>query len=469
MKRRSWLSSAFVLLAVVLVVTPAVALDERDRLFLVGERAVEDGLNALAARVLERFVSDNPTDPRVPTATLLLGRAWLGVGLHERALEAFRKVQTMSPPPGRPLEAKLWEGEALFRLKRFPDARIAFEEVAQSQTAAALVADATYGLAWIDLESRRPESAVKRFRDMLVAVPDHPLAPTATVTLARTLIDLKRYADAVTLLLDFAAKYPSHPLRPDAQYLLALARIRSGDTTTGVAELREFIDANPKHDLTPSARQLVGATVARSATRPQLQTTYQTLLNASPATPEGLYEAATIAGKLGQTREQETAWRRLRKEFPDHPLSRRSALDLANVAFKRKEWKEASTLARAAAPSDDDAVRAEAWLLAGEADLKQKRFADAVKAFGGAQDIDGVDASVRYRALAGLGLAHEELQHWRPALSAYEEVAGKSPDSTLRSWAQDRAKAVKARLTNPPSGKAGDAKPGNAAKPKSKS
>jgi TolA-binding protein len=468
MKRRSWLSSAFVVFLTFVAVTSVAALEERDRLFLVGERAIADGLSALGARVLERFVADYPADPRVPAATLLLGRAWLGVGLNERALEAFRKAQTMSPPPGRPMEARLWEGEALFRLKRYAEARTAFEDVVQGAAGSPLAPDAAYGLAWIDLESRRPESAVKRFREMLVAAPDHPLAPTATVTLARTLIDLKRYADAVTLLLDFGTKYPTHTLRPDAQYLLGLARIRSGDTQTGVAELREFIDANPKHDLTPSARQLVGATVARVGTRAELQASYQTLISASPPTPEGLYEAAMIAGKLGQTRDQEATWRRLRKEFPDHAMTRRAALDLANAAFKRKEWKDASALARAAASSDEAAVRAEAWLLAGEADLKQKRYADAVKAFGGVQDVDGVDASVRYRALAGLGLAHEELQHWRPALSAYEDVAGKSPDAALRSWAQDRVKAVKARMAKSPNGKAGDAKPGNG-KPKGKS
>ena len=57
---------------------------------------------------------------------------------------------------------------------------------------------------------------------------------------------------------------------------------------------------------------------------------------------------------------------------------------------------------------------------------------------------------MRYRALAGLGLAHEEQQQWKQALSAYESVAGKSPDAGLRDWAQERAKSVKARLSKAP-------------------
>src|SRR2546423_13198064 len=98
MKRWAWLPSAFVLLVVTTMSTPVAALEEADRLYLVGDRAVADGLHAVAARVLERFVNDYPNDARVPNATLLLGRAWLGVGLHERALDVFRRAQKMSPP-----------------------------------------------------------------------------------------------------------------------------------------------------------------------------------------------------------------------------------------------------------------------------------------------------------------------------------------------------------------------------------
>ena len=119
--------------------------------------------------------------------------------------------------------------------------------------------------------------------------------------------------------------------------------------------------------------------------------------------------------------------------------------------------------ARAAAPSEDEVVRGEAWLLAGESDLKLNRHAEAVKAFERVRAIEGTEASVRYRALAGLGLAHEELQQWRPALTAYEAVAAKSPDAALRDWAQQRVKAVKAQLAKSP------AKPVNGAKPKGKS
>jgi hypothetical protein len=63
---------------------------------------------------------------------------------------------------------------------------------------------------------------------------------------------------------------------------------------------------------------------------------------------------------------------------------------------------------------------------------------------------------MRYRALAGSGLAHEEQRQYGPAAKFYEEVATKSPDKTLASWAKERLAAVNgaARSESAPTEKA---------------
>jgi TolA-binding protein len=454
MKRRARCITAVASLLLAMVLAPpAPALDEADRLWLVGERASADGLPALARRTLERFVERHPQDRRVSDALLLLGHARLTTGDAEAALEAFRRAQTFQPPPGRPLEPKFWEAEALFRLRRFAEASTAYDTVVRTDAASPLAPDALYGYAWTELELRRSEVAAKAFRDFLQTWPDHALAPSASLQLGRALTDLKRFKEAVPLLESFRAKYSTHKLAPDAQYLLGWARIQSGDPRGGLIDLRAFVEANPAHDQAPAARRLITETLARHGDRNEQQEIYKELMAQSPATPEGLYDAATIGGRLGRSRDQEAAWRKLRTEFPDHALGRRAALDLATAAFKRKEWKEAAAHAQAASKSDEETVRAEAWLLAGEAELKLKRFQAAEKAFQAAAAVKNTEAAVRFRALAGLGLAHEEQQEWKAALAAYEAVAGKSPDPTLRDWARERANAVKGRISNTPAEK----------------
>ncbi len=499
MKRRSAFIGTIVLLVLAtLAPSPALSLEEPERLWLVGEKAFADGLVPLARRVLERFVVQYPNDPRLPDAVLLLGKARLADGDAAGALDLFRRAQTLSPVPGRPLEARFWEGEALFRQKKFADARTVYDDVVRQNAASPLAPDALYGFAWSELELKRPEAAAEAFRQLLTAWPEGEIAPSATYYLARTLVELKRYSEALSLLQTFPTKYAGHKLAPDAQYLTGVARMGNGDATGGADELRAFVAANPNHALAANARRVIAdGTVARAldpasrggdttsrggdtasrggeaprgtegtratespsrpadtASRPtppadeRPEDAYKRLM--AENTAESLSEAATVAARLKRPRDEDAALKKLQASFPSHALGRRAALELANRAFKRKDWKEAATLATSAAKSDDTAIKSEAWLLAGESELKQRRPAPAAKAFEAATAVNDVDAGVRYRALAGLGLAREEQQEWRAALTAYETVASKCPDATLRDWAKQRAAAVRARVSETP-------------------
>src|SRR3989441_557223 len=378
---------------------PARALDEPERLRLVGERAFADGLYPLSRRVLERFVAEYPNDPHAGSALFLLGRARFALGDTESALEAFRRAQA-AISPAEALEAKFWEAETLFRLRRFTEARAAYDAVVKTDAAAPRAPEALYGLAWSDLELGRPETAIAELRELLARWPDHALVPSATLHLARTLAEQKRFGDALPLLEGFATKYPNHKQLPDAQYLLGWARVKSGDTKAGLADLRAFVAAAPNHELAPAARRMITETITRHGDRSELGAAYKTLMDETPPTPEGLYDAGSIAGRLARPSDQVAAWRRLRKEFPDHPLATRAALDLANAAFKRKDWKDAAAQAQAAAQSGDGGVRAEALLLAGEAEGKLGRYGAAAQAVQAGGGVKGVEGRGRARAAA---------------------------------------------------------------------
>src|SRR5213594_2372975 len=406
--------------------SPALALDEADRLWLVGERAFADGLHPIARRALDRFVVEYPNDTRIAPAMLLLGRSRLALGEPEKSLDAFRRLRAIATLPAQQLEGRFWEAESLYRLKQFAAARAAYDDVIGKDAASPLAPEALYGLGLCELELRRPEPAIKAFRDLLTSWPEHATAAPATFYQAQTLVDLKRYGEAVPLLKEFATKYPKSKLVPDAQYLLGSARLAAGERDAGVAELQAFAAAYPGHPQAAAARRKATESIAKS----------------------------------GKIKDQQTAWARLRKEHPNHPLAHQAAYDLAEAAFKRKEWGQAAGQAKAAAASDDDGLRARALLLGGESELKLSRFKEAAKSFEAVGGVKTLEPGDRYRALAGLGLAREQLGEIRAALAAYDAVASKSPDATLRNWARDRAAAVRSQPSQP-------AKPAGAGEKKS--
>jgi tetratricopeptide (TPR) repeat protein len=140
---------------------------------------------------------------------------------------------------------------------------------------------------------------------------------------------------------------------------------------------------------------------------------------------------------------------RLRKEFPNHVLSARASLELAQGAFARSAWKDASAFAQSASKSSEGAVRAEALVLLGESELRLKRYPTSYQAFQQAVEAPGQEPALRFRALAGIGLVMEEQKQWAQAAKYYDEVASKSPDTTLRNWAKERRSAMAAKLKQP--------------------
>ena len=424
----------------------AVAIDEADRLWMVGDRAFEDKLYAVARRALERFIDQYPADRRVPEATLLLGKARFSQKAFPGALAAFKQASGSSPAPGKPGEARFWEAESLFRMEKYTEARDTYNQVLTDTPASPFAPDALYGRAWCNRELKRRDQAIADFKKLLADYPEHATAGSATYYLALTLMDVKRPDDAVALLQAFPAKYPGHPMIPAARYTLAQAMLDSGRNKEGLAEMRAFIAAYPDHELAARARRQVAATVVRQGNKTDMAEEYKRLLAQSPATAESIYEAGVIASRLGRPRDAEAAWARVRKEFPEHALASRAALDLAQAAFGRNAFKDAASLAQAATKSSDDAVRAEGFSLLGESELRLKHHAAALQAFQSALAREGLDPALRFRALAGSGLALEEQQKWAQAAKYYDEVAAKSPDKTLRAWAKERRAAIAGKI-----------------------
>jgi len=419
--------------------------------YLVGEKAFEDRLYPLSRRMLERFLEKFPSDPRVGDATLLLGRTRLAQGAAEPALEAFKKVLAMTPVPGKPQEARFWEGEALYRLKRYTDARAAYARVIAAEPPSPWLPDALYGLGWTDLELKRRDAAVSDFRRLVKEFPDHPTAPSASIQLARALIDTKHPDEAVPLLEGFTKTYPDNRLAPEAAYYLARAKIAAGNTEEGVAALRAFARTYPNHELASAARRTSLESQLKSGKKKDVAEEYTALMDQKPATPEALYDAGVMAASLDRPKDMEAAWNRLRKEFPDHALTGRASLEQAQKVFAKNNFKDAAALGRAAAKSPEHAVRGEAMLIVGESELKLRRPAEALTAFQAAADAPGLEPALKYRALAGSGLACEEQKQWTQAAKFYDEVAASSPDKTLAGWAKTRRAAIAPNLK--PTGK----------------
>ena len=434
-----------------LTASPVAAISEADRLWLVGSQAFNDQLYGVARRTLSRFVLRHPKDPRVPVAVLLLAKTHLALGELERAVSSFRQAQRFPTRAGESGEAQFLEGKTLLQLRRYAQAQAAFEAVLR-EPASPLAPDALYGLGWAALHQNQLEPAVRAFRQLLSGWPAYPTAPAATYHLARALAELKRPAEVRTALAAYETIYPDSPWLADALYLRGWSQLTLGQLEAAINTLQNFLARAPTHELVPQAQLHLAEALLRQGKQAEGLQQLQTLLSASPATVEILYETGLLAQRLEHPAEAEQAWRRLQAEFPTHSLTHRASLELARAAFARQRYTDTLAAATAATASADLQVRLEARLLSGESLLQLKRDNAALREFKTAVEESPSDHPLRLRAVAGLGLAHERLQQWTEAGRLYRQLAN-SRDAVLKKWAMERLKAIEAQRNRSGSGK----------------
>ena len=189
----------------------ALAMEESDRLWMVGEQALSDGLYPLSRRMLERLIDRYPADRRIPDATLLLGKARFSQKAFPARPRSLQEgAEPLTPAPGRPGEARFWEAETLFRMERYAEARDAYDRVvaedprltlrsATRSTAARGATVSSSGAIW-------PSPTSASFSPT-IRTPDR--APPRRFYLARTLVEIEaRRRGGRSLLQSFADQVP---------------------------------------------------------------------------------------------------------------------------------------------------------------------------------------------------------------------------------------------------------------------
>ena len=416
-----------------------------------GAGAFEDGLYETAYRELGRFVQAAPTDRRRGDAALLRGRAAFSMERYAEALTEFDLAETfpltVATTPGEPT---FWQGEALFRLRRWEEARDRYARFLALKPASPYVPEALYARGQAELEAGRADGAIDTFRDFLRDYPNHARAPTAAYSAGRELIRAKRWEDALALLGPYATRYPRSPYLAETRYLLGVAQLEAG-RPEGVRTLEQFITQNSGSDLVPTARILAAEAQAKAGRPREALEQYQALVRAAPTdarAPSALYHIGELSLRLNRPADAEAAWTTLRRDFPQHALAGPAGLQTARLQATRKQWEPALEVAQSVATLKGE-ERSDALLVVGQSALQLRRSAEAAQAYH-AVVVEAAPASKRYfEGLAGLAAALEAGTDKEGARRAYREIVDTSQDPELARWAKGRLAALEAPAPPP--------------------
>ncbi|MBM3214864.1 tetratricopeptide repeat protein [Candidatus Poribacteria bacterium] len=204
-----------------------------------------------AYATLADFLSRYPDGPQAPEAAYRAAESLFYAEQWDQASTLYaafvEKFGTSRDHENLVADAELRIGQALFRAKRFAEAREQFGRVGQRYPSLDAASDAHYWAAEILVEQKRYNEAIYEFRRFLSAYPDSDRVPNARYSIGRAFFDLTQYAEAVREFEPLAEDIGSK-LHDAATWYVAECRRLLNDLNTAVIWYRRVPTASSYYD-----------------------------------------------------------------------------------------------------------------------------------------------------------------------------------------------------------------------------
>lgn len=337
-----------------------------------------------AAQTLDAFLAKNGSHPKAGVAAFVLGRCRFQLkqypaaiaaytraieskdtsiatesqlGLGEAAMQAAKydtaasALQSALKSPLKPEQAVVvyyWLGEADYNLKRFKEARDAYDHVVNDYPKSELVARALYGSALSASQSDDYEAATQRLRSLIEKYRDSKDRPRAMLLLAQLEQGRKKTQDArrdfEAALNDNGVKQ-NQELRADAEDGLIQCLLELKDYQKAAPLLEAALARLPTADPQKyRAAQTLGNCRYQTKEYEKAITAYQIASESKEPTvaAQGLYWMGNAQLGASKFADSAKSFHALVERYPKDRLASKAALKAADALAQAKQIKEAT-------------------------------------------------------------------------------------------------------------------------------
>lgn len=421
----------------------SLAQTSESELYLVSQKALEDGFYDVAIRYVEQFLQTYPQTKKRSDAKLLLGQCYFFKG---QFLKAFNTFQELAADPSIQDATLFWTGETYLKTKDYAQAKNYYKKTLDLYPRSDYAAQAAYALAWIDFELGRFDDAEEEFKNFLVNYPQHPLAEDAAFRIGECEYNATRYDSAIQAFRRYLQLFPRSNrldqvyfyiaesfyyrqefLESIKNYGLAAQETRNDRThiltKTGIGwgylRLRQFIDAQKAFD---EAQKL------SDEKKIPLE--------------EPLFGLATLFTDTTDYPKALEVYQRIIANYPQSPRINEALLGKANILYISEKYPEAieaynQIISQQEKKTGDNTIIEKAGLGLAWTYLKSGNPSKAISTF---QNVIGQTTNkiIKVSALTQIGDAYQDIGKFNEALTAYDTILQNFPDTPYTDYAQYR-------------------------------
>ena len=416
--------------------------DEAKELFLVAQKAFDDGFYDVAIRYLQQFQDQFPTHEKMIQAKLILGQCHFFKHQYLKAYSVFQELMSYNEYKDATL---YWLGETYFKGADFKQASSHYRQLMSLFPDSAFYPQALYSLAWTHFEQGDYETAQEYFQKLITEFAEHPLAEDSYFKMAECFHQLEKYDLAVEAFLKYLEHFPQSTRLAETYFLMAESFYYSEDFLSAITYYAKADDRAYDKKVQYMSKVSMGWCYFKIG-KYDLARRY--FMDAETFGKErDLLTEDLFFGKASLMTEQKEydlaleAYDAILNRFSKSPKVAEAALGRANIFYAQRSFPEAIREFQAIIKQQEPAVKEEivekayyglAWtyLKDGNPDMAIQTFEEIMSKT--QSDI------VKVSALTQIANAYFDIEEMQKAIDVYDRILKEYPGSIYADYVQFR-------------------------------
>jgi TolA-binding protein len=405
--------------------------------YLVGSSQAEQGQLAEAARSLEASLAAQPAWRQADDTLLALANVEQRLNKLEPARAHLGKL--IADFPQSPLldRAHYRLGECAALAGDLKTAVAEYRLVVEKWPQSPLLPHALYGLGWALLGQNDFAAAEQTLTTLLEKQPDAKLVPRARYGRGTARQQLGKFAPAIEdleamLAADAAAAGVTPAERSDARYVLGLCQAGLKKPAEAARAFQTLLKDDPQYAAADKVLYELAWALKSQDKEKEAADAFTQLTRQhadSPLAAEGQYHLGEFAYKAGDFRNAAVAYHEALEKAGQTELGEKAAHKLAWAYYRTDDTDNAlKTFQYQAATWPAGPLAADAGFMVAECLFKEKKFAEALAAYGQVKDPSAKDFQVL--TLLHAGQAAGQLKQWDKSLAWLAKCVKQFPDSS---------------------------------------
>ena len=434
-----------IILLIIIFAPPArvLAQSTSPELFLVAQKAFEDGFYDVAIRYIEQLQKEDPNNEKAIEANLLLGQCYFFKSHYLKAYDVFNELLNENKHKDITL---FWLGETYLKGADYKQAETHYKQLLDLYPESTYVPQTMYSMGWVAFEQEKYEEARKTFALLTKRFKDHPLSEDSAFKVGECDYHTQDYEKAIEYFKKYTQDYPKSNRQAEASFYIAEAYYYLNDPLNAVTYYAQAANVSYDQKLVLMSKVSLGWSYLKLE-RYKLAQQYFTEAG-EYAKEKGILSDDVFLGQANLYTATEEyakaleAYKQLILNFPDSKRISESLLGKANIHYKLNQYTEAIEAYQKVIelvkedPTSQD-VFEKAYFGMAWSQLKSGAIDKAVESF---ESIKGLtkNTTVKISALTQIGDAYQDTNDYEKAVAIYDEILLTYPDSLYIDYVQYR-------------------------------